>query len=91
MQSNVWQATWCILFGFWTFQSVQRITTRSLDCFIRFGAYEVCVNTSYLSVYSNLFLLMAQALISRVIHTRHEQLCERVGAEFYVFHSFGTT
>jgi hypothetical protein len=62
-----------------------------LDCFIRFGAYEVCVNTSYLSVYSNLFLLMAQALISRVIHTRHEQLCERVGAEFYVFHSFGTT
>lgn len=66
MQFNVWQATWCIVFGFWTFQSVQRITTGSLDCFIRFGAYEVCDNTSYLSVYSNLFLLMAQALISRV-------------------------
>lgn len=28
--------------------------------------YDVCDNTSYLSVYSNLFLLMAQALISRV-------------------------
>ncbi len=25
------------------------------------------------------------------IHTRHEQFCERVGAEIHVFQSFGTT
>ncbi len=66
MQVIVWQATWCIVFGYWTFRSIQSVQTGSLDCFIRFGAYEVCEETSYMSVYSNLFLLMAQALVSRV-------------------------
>ncbi len=37
------------------------------DCFLRLGAFQVCSTTSYLSIFSNLFLLMAQAMISRVL------------------------
>ena len=36
------------------------------DCFWHLGAYQVCDATQYLSIYSNLFLLMVQALVSRI-------------------------
>jgi hypothetical protein len=37
------------------------------DCFIQLGVYQVCDATQYLSIFSGLFLLMAQALVSRIL------------------------
>jgi hypothetical protein len=37
------------------------------DCFWNLGAYQVCDATQKLSIYSSLFLLMTQALVSRIL------------------------
>ena len=39
----------------------------ALDCFLPLGAYKICEATQQLSIYSSLFMLMTQALISRVL------------------------
>ena len=36
------------------------------DCFWDVGAYQVCDATQYISIYSSMFLLMTQALVSRI-------------------------
>ena len=38
-----------------------------LDCFVKLGKYSVCTVTTELSVFSNIFLLMAQAVVSRIL------------------------
>ena len=38
-----------------------------MDCFIDLGSYKVCNATLLLFAYSNLFLLMLQALVSRIL------------------------
>ncbi len=36
-------------------------------CFWNVGAYQVCDSTQHISIYSSLFLLMTQALVSRIL------------------------
>ena len=56
------------VFGFWIFEQIRRLHSGAdPDCFIRFGAFSLCDATQNLSIYSNMFLLMAQALISRIL------------------------
>jgi hypothetical protein len=57
-----------IFFGFWIFIQIMRLSSGAdPDCFIHFGAFSLCDATQYLSISSTLFLLQAQALISRVL------------------------
>ena len=37
------------------------------DCFWDLGAYQVCDSSQLLSIFSSLFLLMTQALVSRIL------------------------
>jgi hypothetical protein len=60
------QGTWCVVFGYIAFKDLNNIARGNLDCFINLGAYSVCTTTTMLSVYIDLFLLMAQAFISRI-------------------------
>lgn len=61
------QAGWWMIFGFWSWQEVQRIyTTENADCFWDLGAHQVCDSTMLLSIFSSMFLLMTQALLSRI-------------------------
>ncbi len=56
------------IFGFWIFEEIWRISSGAdPDCFIRFGAFELCDATQNLSICSSMFLLQAQALISRIL------------------------
>jgi hypothetical protein len=56
------------IFGHRIFEVIRRISSGAdPDCFIRFGAFELCDATQSLSIYSTLFLLQAQALISRIL------------------------
>ena len=56
------------ILGFWIFHKIRRLSAGDdPDCFIRFGTFELCDATQSLSIYSTLFLLQAQALISRVL------------------------
>ena len=56
------------ILGFWIFQQIRRLAAgEDPDCFIRFGTFQLCDATQSLSIYSTLFLLQAQALISRVL------------------------
>jgi hypothetical protein len=61
------QATFCSIFAYRTIQDIQNIAVGSLDCFIDFGAHRLCQTTSLLSINSSLFLLMAQALCTRIL------------------------
>ncbi len=36
------------------------------DCFMQIGAYTVCSETTLLSVFVQIFFIMAQAMISRI-------------------------
>jgi hypothetical protein len=47
--------------------AIRRIFTGNPDCFYQFGSYDVCDATQRLSIYISLFLLMTQALISRIL------------------------
>ena len=41
-------------------------SNRDLDCFGQIGEFDLCNATQKLSIYSSLFLLMTQALLSRI-------------------------
>ncbi len=67
------QAMWCIIFAIFIYEdfliylkSTQANLNTDLDCFMSLGAYSVCTLTVYVSICGTLFLLMAQALISRL-------------------------
>jgi hypothetical protein len=63
------QAAWCIVYGLYAFQNgldALNPTSADLDCFVTLGTYSVCTSTALFSVNSDLFFLMAQALMSRV-------------------------
>jgi hypothetical protein len=56
------------ILGFWIFEEIRRLSSGiDPDCFIRLGAFTLCDATQSLSIYSTLFLLLAQALITRVL------------------------
>jgi hypothetical protein len=56
------------IFGFWIFQRIRRLAAgEDPDCFFHFGAFQLCDATQDLSICSTVFLLQAQALISRVL------------------------
>jgi hypothetical protein len=40
--------------------------TEPTDCFMQLGAYTVCSETLLLSIFAQLFFIMAQALICRI-------------------------
>lgn len=62
------QAGWCAIFGYWSFGNFYRIYSgQNADCFWDLGAYQVCDATQNLSIFSSLFLLMAQALVSCIL------------------------
>lgn len=63
----VLQAIWCSIFGYWTFIDIQQTLGGDAgECFFQIGSFNVCEATALLSIHSNLFLLMAQALLSRM-------------------------
>ena len=56
------------ILGVWIFEHITRLSAgQDPDCFIRFGTFQLCDATQNVSIYSTLFLLQAQALISRVL------------------------
>jgi hypothetical protein len=62
--------TACAAFGFWMIEPLQRASTGNRDnmqCHFSLGAFEVCSVTQRLSIHTSLFLLMAQALVSRIL------------------------
>jgi hypothetical protein len=61
------QAAFCISFGIDAFKEYQRVLRGENDCFWDIGAYRVCSATQNLSIYSSLFLLMAQASVWRML------------------------
>jgi hypothetical protein len=65
--SRASQTIWCVIFGFWTYDEMVSVGRGDRDCFLQLGAFPVCMATSYLTIFSNLFLLMAQAMISRIL------------------------
>ncbi len=60
------QAAWLVVFGFFILTNSQRVLAGDLGCFYELGTYRVCEATELLSIHSTLFLLMAQAMISRI-------------------------
>jgi hypothetical protein len=65
------QAAWCIIYGLFAFQNgfrILRSASADRDCFISLGSYSVCTDTALFSFNSNLFFLMAQAFMSRVLY-----------------------
>jgi hypothetical protein len=64
---NLMQATWCMAISFWLFQTFQYLSIKEIDCFLQVGAYEVCDLSFYMSIYINLFFLMFQNLVSRIL------------------------
>jgi hypothetical protein len=62
------QVGWWIFYGFYAFVYFQQVSSgRDLDCFLDLGAYKICDVTQKLSIYTSILLLMAQALVSRMI------------------------
>jgi hypothetical protein len=60
------QVSWWTLFGYFAVSEIRGLTSnRSVDCFGQIGEFDLCNATQKLSIYSSLFLLMTQALISR--------------------------
>jgi hypothetical protein len=54
------------LFGYFAVAEIRGLTSnRDIDCFGQIGEFDLCNATQKLSIYSSLFLLMTQALISR--------------------------
>jgi hypothetical protein len=61
------QAGFCIILGVWAFKSYQHVLVGNARCFMNIGAYQLCLTTQKLSIYSSLFLLMAQASVWRML------------------------
>jgi hypothetical protein len=62
---NFLQVGWWMVFGYFSVIEFRRLSKDDLDCFYNIGTFEVCGTMQKLSIYSSLFLLMTQALISR--------------------------
>lgn len=56
-----------MVFGSRAVQEIQRVSAGDFGCFYWIGTYQLCDATQSLSIYSSLFLLMTQALISRIL------------------------
>ena len=56
-----------MIFGYWLFAQLRRVSAGDLGCFYDIGAYPLCDATQRLSIYSSLFLLMMQALVCRTL------------------------
>ena len=54
-----------MVFGYFSVVEFRRLSKDDLDCFYNIGTFELCGTIQKLSIYSSLFLLMTQALISR--------------------------
>jgi len=68
--THKFQAGWCIIYGLFAVQSgysVLNLPPADLDCFMSLGQYSVCSVTALLSINSSMFVLMAQAFMSRVL------------------------
>jgi hypothetical protein len=66
--SHYLQVGFWLAFGFRGLQEMFRVYTgEDADCFWDIGAYHVCDATQRLSIFSSLFLLMTQALVSRIL------------------------
>jgi hypothetical protein len=62
------QLFWLVCFGYWISDEIRRLAAgKDPDCFMHVGAFELCDAEELISVYSSLFLLLVQALISRVL------------------------
>jgi hypothetical protein len=62
------QVGWWMMYGFFTFAYFQSVSAGlNLDCFLDLGAYKICAVTQKLSICTSVLLLMAQALVSRMI------------------------
>ena len=66
--SRFWQAGWWLVFGVRGFVEARRVYSgQDADCFWNLGAYQVCDATQRLSIFSSLVLLMAQAMVTRIL------------------------
>jgi hypothetical protein len=65
--SRFTQVGWCLTFGYRAVLHILHFFNGDLQCFYRIGAYDVCKTTQRLSIDMNLFLLMTQSLISRIL------------------------
>jgi hypothetical protein len=62
------QVCWCFITGKWALGAWHLVSVGNhVDCFLDLGSYKVCNATLLLFAYSNLFLLMLQALVSRIL------------------------
>ena len=55
-----------MVFGYFSVVEFRRLSKDDLDCFYNIGTFELCGTIQKLSIYSSLFLLMTQALLSRI-------------------------
>ena len=53
--------------GFWAVQGLRQASTGDLDCFYQLGSFRICFASLKFSINSSLFLLMTQALLSRIL------------------------
>ncbi len=56
-----------MILGYWIVEQLALLSAGQLECFYQIGAYQLCNTTEYLSIYTSLFLLVTQALISRIL------------------------
>jgi hypothetical protein len=62
------QVCFCFAFGYLSVSSMIRLARdETADCFMQLGAYTVCSETMLLSVFLQIFFIMAQAMISRIL------------------------
>jgi hypothetical protein len=61
------QAGFCLNFGYWAFFLYERVLRNEHGYCWNIGAYRVCSFTQRLSIFSSLFLLMAQASVWRML------------------------
>jgi len=61
------QGGWSIITLYWTYKGIQLASTGDFNCFYKLGTYPICIAQQKISINSNLFFLMTQALISRLI------------------------
>jgi hypothetical protein len=67
--TRVSQATWCIIFGYAAYQQASQVLREpgEQDCFLSLGTYSMCTTATFFPIFSNLFFLMAQAFMSRLL------------------------
>lgn len=53
--------------GWWAVFGLRQVSAGDLDCFYQLGSFRICFASLKLSINSSLFLLMTQALLSRIL------------------------